>query len=196
MTLTNNTWPQIVTFDFGTGCTSNGVTRSGKITAAFPGPMTTTNSSLTITFDNYIVDGTAVGGAKVVTNNDPNKATKNYIFTNFVINATLVNATRGLKITWNSMKKFEWTEGIDTPTRSDDVLSITGFASGTNSKKNAFTIVITKPLVRQLLCRFIVSGTVQTTESTNRFTRYGDGTCDNLAIIAINGVSKPITLLK
>ena len=81
----------------------------------------------------------------------------------------------------------------------DDVFTITGSASGTNSKGNAFTILITKPFIRQLACRFIVSGTVQTTESTRKFTRvldYGDEKCDALATITINGVSKPITLRK
>jgi len=199
VTLTNNTWPKIVTFDFGTGCTNNGVTRSGKIIAAFSGPMTTTNSSLTITFNNYTVNGTIVGGTKVVTNNGPNQTTRNYVFTHVVSNATLVNAATGLNLSWNSTKKFEWTEGMGTSTRLDDVFSITGSASGTNSKGNAFTILITKPFIRQLACRFIVSGTVQTTESTRKFTRvldYGDEKCDALATITINGVSKPITLRK
>lgn len=199
VTLTNNTWPKIVTFDFGTGCTNNGVTRSGKIIAAFSGPMTTTNSSLTITFNNYIVNRTTVGGTKVVTNNGPNQTNRNYVFTHVVSNATLVNAATGLNLSWNSTKKFEWTEGMGTSTRLDDVFSITGSASGTNSKGNTFTKLVTKPLIRQLACPFIVSGTVQITESTKKFTRvldYGDGACDNLATITINGVSKPITLLK
>ena len=200
VTLTNNTWPKIVTFDFGTGCTnSNEVTRSGKIIATFSSPMTTTNSSLTITFNNYTVNGTTVGGTKVVTNSGQNQTTRNYVFTHVVSNATLVNAATGLDLSWNSTKKFEWTQGIETPTRSDDVFSITGSASGTNSKGNTFTKLVTKPLIRQLVCSFIISGTVQITESTKKFTRvldYGNRTCDNLATITINDVSKPITLRK
>lgn len=195
-----NTWPKTVTFDFGsTGCTNdNGVTRTGQIIAVFSGPLTTTGLSRTITFNNYTVNGTKVEGTKVITINI-NKTTNNYVFTEVVSNAKLSNTTTGLNVSWNSTKKLEWITGPNPLVHTDDAFSITGSTSGVNSKGKAFTVLITKPLIRKLACRFIVSGTIQTTESPNNFIRvldYGDGACDNQATVTINGVSKPIILRK
>lgn len=197
VTPTNNTWPKTITIDYGSGCiNTNGVARQGQIIVTLSGPLTATTSAMTATFSNYVVNGTSIVGTRVTTKS--RNTSGNLIFSH-VSTIHLINASLSLNVTHNSTRVFEWITGADTPSRLDDIFSITGSGSGTNSRGNSFTTLITKPLIKKVICPFIVSGTIQVTETPSNWIRvldYGDGTCDNLATITINGVSKPIRLRK
>lgn len=190
-----NVWPKTVTFDFGTGCTLNDITRKGKIIAVFTDRFQNTGAKITVTFDNYYVNDTKIEGEKIITNNGRNTA-GNYTFTLNVAKSR-ISSTRGI-FTCNSTKVFEWIKGDDTVLGFDDQFSITGTATGTNSKGKNFSLTITKPVIKKIECRFLVSGTIEikTGDRPARVLDYGNGDCDAKATVTVNGVTKTISLRK
>ncbi len=82
----------------------------------------------------------------------------------------------------------EWIEGQGTPAWGDNVFLITG--NGTFTKKNGsvYSAEVTKALRKELACKFLVSGTIKLSRNENTAVLdYGDGACDDLATISING---------
>jgi len=92
-------------------------------------------------------------------------------------------------------RTVELTEGGDTATREDDVRTVTGFFEYMTPERS-FSMEITTPLVKPATCRYIVSGvkTYTTAEGTSTLD-YGDGSCDNLALLTLpDGSQEEITL--
>ncbi len=110
---------------------------------------------------------------------------------------------KDLKIIWKndsfssikSDRKREWIQGFDNLIWSDNVYLITG--SSTITKKNGVskTVLITEALRREAFCKNIVSGKLEISRGENSsFLDYGDGECDNLAILTIGDVQTIIEL--
>ncbi len=189
-----NVWPKAVTFYFGeNGCTGNNsnVTRKGKIIAVFTKSFKEAGSVITITFENYFVNDHKIEGTKTITNNGINAA-GHPEFTINVSKSKISSTTR--TFSWNSNRTIEWIKG----TNMDDSFSITGSANGANSKGKEFTVSITKPLIKKTGCRFIVAGIleIKPADRLARVLDYGNGNCDDKAIVTVNGFSKEITLRK
>src|SRR6202012_2249016 len=64
---TSNTRKIVVDFGTGTTC-KDGKVRSGQIIATWTGPYRATGTMITITFNNYTINGDKVTGTKTVTN--------------------------------------------------------------------------------------------------------------------------------
>ncbi|OYT13446.1 MAG: hypothetical protein B6I19_05095 [Bacteroidetes bacterium 4572_114] len=114
-----------------------------------------------------------------------------------IINTGLITlAENGGIISWNASKEREWVEGSNTWNRWDDVYHITGTADGVRVSGQSWTKEIIIPLRRELVCRFFVSGSVEIIpeERPARLLDYGDGQCDNLATVTINGRTYTIHL--
>jgi hypothetical protein len=193
-----NTWPKIITIDFGDECTktygNQTVTRSGKIVITITGRYRTPGSIHTVTFDNYFINGIKIEGTKTVENMGYNDNQ------NLWFEVTLTGGKITLPDNRFATREFvrtrEWVSGSETATPWDDVYFISGSASGLNFKGVAYTREITTPLEVDLACRFIKSGIVEITvgEKATAVLDYGDGECDALATVTINGVTKEITL--
>jgi hypothetical protein len=86
----------------------------------------------------------------------------------------------------------------------DDVFSTTGAARGQVRRDTAtifWNSTIVEPLIKKMNCQWIVKGTVRTVrenatngERWQGVINYGNGDCDNRAIVVINGVTYSITL--
>ncbi len=176
----------IITIDFGDSCQlNNGSIVSGKIIleyGAFIGGTRTIN----YTFENYYYNYNGVEGGGVIfreianQNGNPQSTVNETIVVSFP--NTDITATRvGLRIS-------EWVEGVFSGTWTDNVYHVTGnwdttFSSGFHRSGN-----VSEKLVRRLSCAYIESGIVDFEQQG--FTaelNFGDGTCDNEAILTING---------
>jgi len=90
----------------------------------------------------------------------------------------------------------EMVEGFDTAALSDDAFLISGSQSVVGPK-GTITSTITTPLSVKADCSHIISGVVVNTKKNKTATlNYGDGTCDNMATITIDGTVKTIKLGK
>ncbi len=187
-------FPKTVTVDFGTGCLGrDGKLRKGKIVTIYTGPMRIPGSKASTTFVNYSVDTFKIEGTHIT----ENTSTSNFQSFNVkVVDGKITNINTGHWKKWNSNKTITQTEGNGTPGFPlDDVYKITGNANGLNSAGNTWSSAITEPLIKKFTCRWIVKGTVRITRNGNlAVLDYGNGNCDNQAVITINGVSHIITL--
>ncbi len=191
-------WPKTLTLDYGTGCTgTDGVTRKGQIVTVMTGPYVDSSSVMTSTFQNFseTINGVEhnITGTQVITNLGHNQAGHPH-FSVDVQNAS-VSYTEGT-IHWTSQRENEWIAGYNTYINPwDDEYYVTGSASGTDINGASFSVNITSPL----LCKFCVSiwrwivasGTLDIVNPgyPNITVDYGNGDCDLIVYIIINGTT-------
>ncbi len=187
-------FPKTVTIDFGTGCLGrDGKYRKGKIVSIYTNPMRVPGAKVSTTFVGFYVDSFKIEGTHI-TENTSNNNMQGWKVT--VINGKITNTVTNRWKKWDSVKDVLQFEGNGTPNYPlDDVYRITGGAFGSNSAGHTWSANIGEPLIKKFTCRWIVKGTVR----LNRDGRlalldYGNGDCDNLAIIYINGVPHVIRL--
>ena len=188
-------FPKTVTIDFGTGCDKGGHIRQGKIITVYSGRLGVPGSQAVTTFDGYKVDSFAIEGKHTLTNISDLGGNQR-AFHVVVENAKVTNTANGRWRGWNADRTRTQIEGNGTPYYPlDDVFSITGARSGSNSEGRTWSGSTITPLIRKATCPWLVSGTVKlTVNSTDGVLDYGDGTCDNQAVITVNGVAHTITL--
>jgi len=187
-------FPKTVTIDFGSGCVGrDGKTRKGKIVSIFTNRMLVPGAKVSTTFLDYYVDTFKVEGTHITENTSTSNLQGWKIQ---VINGKITNTNNNRWREWNSLKNVLQTEGNGTPHFPlDDVYKITGNAHGANSGGHTWSALVVDPLVKKFTCRWIVQGTVRLTRDNRQvLLDYGNGACDNIAIIYINGVPHIIRL--
>jgi len=188
--------PRLLTIDFGEdNCLcGDGRYRRGKILVAFTGRYREQGTVLTHTFDGYYVNNNQVLGSRIVSNMGENNS-GNVYFT-VEVDGQIVKGDGTGTISWTSIRQREWIDGFETITWWDDVYLISGNAQGTSATGHSFTMEITTGLRKEIGCRYFVSGTYELTpeERPVRVVDYGDGECDNIITITINGQTITIHL--
>jgi len=196
VTLDTTGIPYVMTIDFGdSNCLCNdGRYRRGQIMVTFTGRYRQEGTVITHSFQDYYVDDNWIEGTHVVSNMGENDE-GNVYFTIEVVGVIHLADGSGT-ISWNSSRVREWIQGYDTRTPWDDIYLITGTADGVNAAGETWQREIMNALRVELACRFIVSGTVEIRPENRpvRLLDFGDGECDNLATVVVNGVTYTITL--
>ena len=186
-------FPKTISIDFGTGCTSaNGVTRSGKINVTLSDSLRKPGSVAVMTFDNYYVSGFKKEGTITWTNTSQG-GTKSW---ERKCENGKVTAPDGHYWLHSGIQNVVQTEGSSTPFNLlDDVFSITGSHTVTNAAGKTRTSEITEALEKKVICENIDMGKIKI-QGPNHFAviDFGDGTCDRIATISIDG-NTPITIL-
>jgi hypothetical protein len=202
-------FPKTVTIDFGTGCLgADNHVRMGQIITTYSGPLSKAGSTATTTFNNYFVDSVSVQGTHTITNTS---TTDTLILTTTVQNGFLIPANADT-IVWNRNKVWKQIAGLNTPSLLDDIFSVTGTSSGTiavnDSVYNDSTLLytphfvtqqwstlITQPSLREFTCQWIVEGETEITlNNLQALLNYGQGNCDNQALLTFNAYHFEITL--
>jgi hypothetical protein len=186
-------FPKTISIDFGTGCTSsNGIIRSGKINLTLSDSLRKSGSVAVMTFDNYYVSGFKKEGA-ITWNNTSQGGIKSWTRT---CENGKVTAPDGHYWMHSGTQNVTQTEGSDTPLNlMDDVFSVTGSATVTNSSGTSRTSEITAALEKKVICENIDKGTIKIQGPSHyAVIDFGDGTCDRIATISIDG-SNPATVL-
>lgn len=200
-------FPVKVILDFGVGgCVGNdGHLRRGKVITVYSNRLLIPGATAVTEFDGFYFDSTKVEGRHQITNTSPSVTTQPPIrrFNVDVTNAKLTKPN-GNFVEWESHKVITQIEGLNTNIPIDDVFKVEGHANG-RVKRGALIVLwqseITEPLIKRFNCRWIVKGRVRTLRANTNTTSpwvaildFGPGTCDNHAVITINGVSHQITL--
>lgn len=187
-------FPKTVTIDFGSGCLGrDGKFRKGKIVSIFTNPMRVPGSKVSTTFVSYYVDTFHIEGTHI----SENTSTSNMQgWRNTVINGKVTNTNTAKWRMWNCTRDVLQIAGNGTENFPlDDIYKITGGSNGSNSAGNTWSSVIIEPLIKKFTCPWKVKGTVKfTRNSREALLDYGNGDCDNKAILYINGVPHVITL--
>jgi hypothetical protein len=201
-------FPARVLIDFGTtACMGpDGHTRRGKVICEYTNRLIVPGAIGATHFENFYFDSIKVEGTHKITNMS-SPITTQPLTRKFVVEVIDGKLTRanGNFIEWNSTKTIEQTEGLITPDRPiDDAFKITGSARGRAQRDNllvAWESNVVEPLIKRFTCRWISKGTIKTvrlnTTPNDRWVavlNFGAGTCDNRAVITINGIPHEITL--
>lgn len=202
----NNTpFPVRIVVDFGnTGCTGpDGHTRRGKIITDYTDRLINPGAMATTSFENFYVDSVHIEGTHKITNTSvaPDNLRRYKIE---VIDGKLTKPS-GNYIEWSSTRTVKQIEGLATPTPRDDVYKIyDGTATGKVKRGNLIVrwqSTIMEPLIRRVTCRWIVKGIIKTVRANLpantpwvSFLNFGNGNCDNQAVLTVNGHSFQITL--
>ncbi len=186
-------FPKTIVIDFGTSCTHRGITRSGKINIVLSDSVRRTGSTAVMTFTNYYVNGYKVEGQYTWTNTSTptvrswRRDTENGKITAPDARYWLHHGTRNVV----------QTAGVGTPSIIDDVFSITGTHSVTNSSNQTRTCTVLEALQKKNNCANIDQGKLKV-QGLNHYATidFGDGTCDNLATISIDGRAPRTIILR
>lgn len=182
------------TIDFGTGCTlNNGNVLSGIITISFVYQPEATSHTITYTFDNFYHNAIKFDGTKTFTRVMMSTAANPDVHpvVTMVMDLT-VTLPNGNVYTREGERVREIIEGYGTETWTDNIYKITG-SWDTTGPNGTQTSTITTPLRVKMSCvavnkPLIVSGIITIVRNGNTATLdYGDGTCDNLAVLTVNG---------
>ncbi|MEO8110081.1 MAG: hypothetical protein ABI594_08620 [Ginsengibacter sp.] len=187
-------FPKTIIIDFGTGCSANagGITRSGKIMVTLSDSLRKSGSIAVMTFNNYFVSGFKKEG-KVTWTNTSQGGTKSW---ERECEDGKITAPGGRYWLHTGTQNVVQTQGSATPFNLlDDVFSITGSHTVTNSEGKSRTSTITEALEKKVICDNIDMGKIRI-EGPNHYAvlDYGDGSCDKVATISING-NTPRTIL-
>jgi hypothetical protein len=195
-------FPKTVVIDFGSGCTSHGHLRAGKITTVYTGPLSEPGRSATTTFDHYRIDSITVEGTHTISNTTTPGAIQRQFKTE-ISNAKLSRANGDYQ-EWNATRLITQIEGNGTLYPTDDIFRITGNSTGKTKRGNllvSWTSEIQEPLIKRFGCRWFSKGTIKTGRTglpANTpwvgILDFGNGTCDNKATLTVNGVVHQITL--
>lgn len=187
-------FPKTVTIDFGAaGCTSsNGVFRKGKIIVNISDSLRKSGSIAVMTFDNYSVNTFKVEGTITWTNTSSANARS---WQRKCENGK-ITAANGVYWLHSGIKSIEQTAGVSTPNNLlDDAFSVTGNHTVTNAAGDSRTATILEAL-KKTICENIDKGKIKL-QGPNHYAiiDFGDGSCDRIATISIDGNTPRIILL-
>jgi len=175
-----------VTLDFGDGCElRNGNLVSGKIIMVYERDPEAATKMITYSFEDFYFNGKNVGGGGSILRERSNENGNPQSTKTFDITVTWPDNTFANK---NGMKVREMIEGQDTLAWGDNVFLITGNWMFTKKDGTKLSAEVVEALRRELACKFLVSGIIKLTKNKNSAVlSYGDGECDDLATVSING---------
>jgi len=199
--LTNDTWTR--TIDFGTqGCAlPNGNIVKGKIIISFSKNFTTPIRTITYKLEGFYHNDKLIEGSKTITHELKNSdllADIHPVTTHSI--DVKVTFPDGKIYTRIGTRVREMVEGFATMTNwEDNVFNVWGYHITTFPNGSKYTCTIKTPLLIKMSCKmpFPVSGVVEIVKNEAKATLdCGNGDCDKLATITLNGVSKEIVLRK
>ncbi len=189
-----------ITIDFGTAGTcadKHGVTRKGVIVITYSGRRWVPGSSYNVRLVNFYRNDTHIEGNHTLKTQI--SADSLHLQFESKLDSGKVTFGDGKFITRIHDLTREWFRA-SLPGNDEWHTLVGGTATGTGKKGNTYQMQITKELVEKVSCRadkvFIpVSGTKAITEGSEQYTvDYGDGTCDNIITVTLNGKEKQITV--
>jgi hypothetical protein len=176
---------QVVTLDFGDGCTLNsGDIVKGKIVLVYAIDISAQTYEVNYTYKDFYFNDLSITGENKIegvrenTNGNPQSV-------------LTVNET----ITWLSgdyanrkgTKTREFVEGFGTRTYLDNVFLITGNWTDTFNNGTVIKGTVVESLKRQMTCNHFVSGKLKLEKnSIYGILDFGDGTCDAVAIFTLS----------
>ncbi len=190
------------TIDFGTGCTLNsGNVVSGRIIISFVFQPNATSHTINYSFDNFFHNGIEFNGDKTFTRTmittTANPTPHPQVTMTMDLTATLPSGATYHRV---GNRVREIIEGFGNQILADNVYEITGSWVTTVPSGATQTSTITTPLHVKMSCIAVnkpltVSGIITIVRNNTTATLdFGNGDCDNLAVLTVNGNSYDIII--
>ena len=195
--ITHDSVAKTILIDFGTGCTGpDGKTRSGAIFVSYTKRLFHPGATLSVALQNYMVDSLAIEGTRTITNLSPN----------YQANISLETKLVGGKITWPD-GTFATRDYIRTSTwvragnPAADEFHVDGSANAVRRNGNTYAASTLSTLIWKRRCLrkgvgIPVEGTtlIQRSNKPDVEIDFGNGVCDHLITITVNGFSKTVNV--
>ena len=178
-----------ITIDYGDGCTDiRGRFRSGVILISYTDHRSVPGAMRTVTFDNFVIDSVLVEGTRTITN--ISEDTVGAVVFNVILEGGQLTFPDGTFATREADFTRTWLRGADP---MEDEGYREGRSSGINRAGENYTVTIIERIIFKRDCSrrkfFIpVAGVKEVIKGeVVAIVDYGDGECDNLYTVTING---------
>lgn len=194
VTVRGDGFPKMVTIVYGDDCvTRGGVQKTGTIIVTVSDSVHLPGASYTVevvdmTVGRRVHNRTATYTNEGVNDNGNQVISFSLVSTNIIRDSIIVRR--------HAEYSREWLSGFRTPETDDDIFLLTGNSTLMVAGDRKFTTLITDPLLYDRSCRFIMSGTVKITRNGETlYIDFGDGECDNIAVVTKDDESAEIELI-
>lgn len=196
---TGTTFPKTITIIFPQGCnTYAGAAVAGTIVINLTGRVRENGTVASFTLADFKYKNFLLSGNYVMT------FTGQYSHTTVITDGKVVTPESKV-ITYTAINTAIQTDGQSTTFKTnpltfllDDVYSITTNSEVLNTRGNKFTLSTDEPLIYKVTCQWTTAGKINIREisrpNINVSLDFGDGTCDNKALLKINQLTREITL--
>ena len=181
-----------ISLDYGNGCEGpHGNVLAGLIRIDIQ-LLSADEKLITHSFEDFSINGRSIEGS--ITRNRIRSNQNGY---------PQVETSKDISIQWDEDTVFNrvgqttraWVAGNDTRSWGDDVFLTTGNWNISRNGVLKRSVTITKELRREMSCRFLVSGTMNIEGSQANYNLdFGDGTCDDVAVVTSGETEKEIQL--
>ena len=181
-----------ISLDYGNGCEGpHGNVLAGLIRIDIQ-LLSADEKLITHSFEDFSINGRSIEGS--ITRNRIRSNQNGY---------PQVETSKDISIQWDEDTVFNrvgqttrvWVSGNNTRSWGDDVFLTTGNWNISRNGVLKRSVTITKELRREMSCRFLVSGTMNIEGSQANFSLdFGDGTCDDVAVVTSGETEKEIQL--
>ena len=182
VTVSGTGFPKTYTIDFGSGCTSNGVTRSGILIVTLSGYFFENGTVITIQRNNYKVNNYKIAGTVVYTNQTTGSDVPQWLRT--ISDGEITNPV-GVVYTHTGSWTVRQIGGANSLlVLADNVYETFPGTHTVNGPGNSsLTATIVEPLTKSYVCPTISQGVLNLQGSwLDGDLNYGNGTCDNQAV--------------
>ncbi|MEQ8303431.1 MAG: hypothetical protein RIB47_08575 [Cyclobacteriaceae bacterium] len=184
-----------ITIDFGDGCEdARGNVRKGIIIINYEGRRFLPGSVIVTTFEGYEINGVKIEGKRTVTN--VSGSLEEFPKFNIVVENGKATWPDGTFATREANRTREWIRAVNP---LNDEWSVTGTAAGTNRNGTVYTMEVKEALVYKRECAvlnriFMAVKGVKVLQVGDRVITidYGDGECDRIVKVTINGESREV----
>lgn len=172
----------------------DGRERRGVVEVRYQGWYILPGSTITVVPISYFVNDFAVFGQRTTENLGVNTSGNLEWRINSNLQYVLPNGND--TVYWTSNRLHEFSQGMLTPSSSDNEFTITGTAQANTSWGISWNAQITDPLIWKNNCPWLSQGEMEITRTnlSPRLLDYGNGTCDNQATVQVGNRSRTITL--
>ena len=191
---------ETLVIDYGRGCDADGELKMGKITIITKSEPASPDFSMTTVYEDFYLDGKTYNGRTVLSNiTAEGDAYPNFEETKSV---TFTHTKNGNLVTGTTTGQFyiEWREGMNARECNQNIFAYSGKrvrAMEVNGKSWSVSTEYLEPAVLNESCGYFLEGVLQVykSHSGKTFTwDFGDGSCDNLADLDINGRSFQVAM--
>lgn len=200
-------YPHTKTVDYGTGCTNaEGVTKKGKVIVKYYDPSVVSGTFSETSYDGFYINDVHVEGTVQI---DKSINKSNQTVFQHIVNKKITSSDGDVK-DWNANLNFTLIEGQNTEDKLDDVYQITGSAHGKETldgvEANNWKSDVDKDnvVIKPASCKKRVKGGLivsihlkekgKSDKKLDEYLDYGNGECDDIATLSIDGVSQQVTL--
>jgi len=181
-----------ISLDFGSGCEGPHENVLAGVIRIDIQHLSADEQLITHSFESFSINGRTIEGS--ITRNRIHSNQNGY---------PSVKTSKDISIQWDEDITFNWVGqttrtwilGNDTRSWGDDVFLTSGNWNVLKNGVQQRSVTISKELRREMSCRFLVSGTMNIEGSQANYSLdFGDGTCDDIAVVTIGERQEEIQL--